>query len=75
MCLNVSGSYSEPLSQGLDRCVDVAMFVARVAVLIARVTVTHYERLEFPVGGANVRNAAKSGQGGDDPLDPCLVAN
>jgi hypothetical protein len=51
------------------------MFVARVAVLIARVTVTHYERLEFPVDGANVRNAAKSGQGGDDPLDPCLVAN
>jgi hypothetical protein len=50
------------------------MLVARVAVLVARVTVTHYECLEFPVDGANVRNAVKSGQGGDDPLDPCLIA-
>ena len=49
------------------------MLVARVAVLVARVTVTHYECLEFPVDGANVRNAVKSGQGGDDPLDPCLI--
>jgi hypothetical protein len=50
------------------------MFDARVAVLVARVTVTHYECLEFPVDGANVRNAVKSGQCGDDPLDPCLIA-
>ena len=39
------------MSQGLDRCVDVVMFGAQVAVLVARVTVTRYERLEFPVDG------------------------
>jgi hypothetical protein len=44
------------------------MFVALVAALMARVTPCEYR--EVPFNGANIRNAAKSRQGGDDPLGP-----
>ena len=45
--------------------------VALVGALVTRVAPC--ECREFPFNGANIRNAAKSRQGGDDPLGPCLI--
>ena len=47
------------------------MFAALVAALVARVTPC--QCFEFQLDGANIVNAAKLRQGGDDPLGPCLI--
>jgi hypothetical protein len=78
-CLIVSGSRSgrkagdscERFSQGLDSYEGVVTLVALVGALVTRVAPC--EGREFPFNGANIRNAAKSRQGGDDPLGPCLI--
>jgi hypothetical protein len=58
-------------SQGLDSYEGVMTLVALVGALVARVAPC--DGREFPFNGASIRNAAKSRQGGDDPLGPCLI--
>jgi hypothetical protein len=65
------GGSCEPFSQGLDSYEGVVMLVALVGALVT--CVSPCECREFPLDGANIRNAAKSHQGGDDPLGPCLI--
>jgi hypothetical protein len=55
----------------LDSYEGVVMLVALVGALVTRVAPCEYR--EFPFNGANIRNAAKSREGGDDPLGPCLI--
>ena len=65
------GARCELFSQGLDSYESVVTFAALVGALVARITPCEY--FEFPLDGADIRNAAKSRQGGDDPLGPCLI--